>query len=69
MNALTDFTMESPEAIHLLHIIHEHYCREVEAWSATNVDAITLMDDWGMQQGLMVPPAVFRKYFKPLYCH
>lgn len=66
-NALTDFTMELPEAIHLLHIIHEHYCREVEAWSATNVDAIILMDDWGMQQALMVPPAVFRKYFRPLY--
>jgi uroporphyrinogen decarboxylase len=65
--ALIDFTMELPEAAHLLHIIHEHYCREVEAWSDTAVDAITLMDDWGMQQSLMLSPLLFRKYFRPLY--
>jgi hypothetical protein len=39
----------------------------VEAWAQTAVDAIVLMDDWGMQNRMLVSPAVFHKIFKPFY--
>ena len=51
----------------LLRRLHEHYLREVEAWSATAVDGIVLMDDWGAQDRMLVSPALWREVFKPLY--
>lgn len=65
--AMVDMAEQRPEFIELLRRIHEHYVREVEVWAGTDVDAITIMDDWGMQTGLMVSPRAFRRYFKPMY--
>ncbi|UCG27714.1 MAG: hypothetical protein JSV24_12210, partial [Bacteroidales bacterium] len=65
--ALLDLETEAAGLSDLLEIIHRHYCREIESWSRTPVDAIGLMDDWGTQHGLMVSPELFRKYFKPMY--
>lgn len=65
--ALIDLMEQPPELFTLLDKIHALYRREVEAWAATEVDAIGLMDDWGTQRGLMVSPEIFRKLFKPLY--
>jgi uroporphyrinogen-III decarboxylase len=47
--------------------MHEHFCKEVEVWSETEVDAIFLMDDWGTQHAMMLSPDVFRTFFKPMY--
>jgi hypothetical protein len=33
----------------------------------TEVDALTFMDDWGAQRGLLISPAMWRRLFKPLY--
>lgn len=65
--ALMDFAFQPPELFDLLDKIHQHYCKEIEVWARTDVDAITLMDDWGMQQGLLMSPAIFREIFKPMY--
>jgi hypothetical protein len=65
--SLVDLMMEEPGFIELLRKIHEHYIKEVEVWARTDVDAISLMDDWGTQQGMMASPDIFRKYFKPMY--
>lgn len=65
--AMVDIAEQRPEFIELLRRIHEHYLREVEVWARTDVDAIVVMDDWGMQTGLMVSPRAFRQYFKPMY--
>jgi uroporphyrinogen-III decarboxylase len=51
----------------LIKIIHDHYLKEVESWAKTNIDAIGIMDDWGMQKGMMVSPEYFRYYYKPAY--
>ena len=65
--SLMDLVMEEPGMIALFNKIHEHYMKEVEVWASTNVDAISLMDDWGTQNGMLASPELFRKYFKPMY--
>ena len=34
---------------------------------STDVDAVSFMDDWGSRQSLLVSPAMWVEYFKPLY--
>ena len=65
--AFIDLLEEPPELEHLLKQIHDHYCKEVEIWSRTDIDGVSLMDDWGTQTGLMTHPDIFRKWFKPMY--
>jgi len=65
--AFIDLVEKPPELFELLDRIHRHYLKEVELWAATEVDAISLMDDWGTQQGLIVSPDVFRQIFLPMY--
>lgn len=66
-NAFIDLVEKPPELFVLLDRIHRHYLKEVEVWASTEVDAISLMDDWGTQQGLIVSPDVFRQIFLPMY--
>jgi uroporphyrinogen decarboxylase len=65
--ALVDLAQQPPELFELLHRIHDLYLREVEVWAQTRVDAISLMDDWGTQRGMMVDPDLWRRIFKPFY--
>lgn len=65
--AMIDIAMDDPEMGILINKIHDHYLKEVEAWAKTDIDAIGIMDDWGMQKGMIVSPAYFRKYYKHLY--
>lgn len=65
--SMIDLIEQPPELFELLGRIHGLYLKEVELWAGTDVDAITLMDDWGTQSGLMISPDVFRKIFKPMY--
>ena len=51
----------------LLARIHEFYLKELELWVSTDIDAIMFMDDWGAQSQLLIPPALWREFFKPLY--
>lgn len=51
----------------LLRAIHDFYLAEFEFWVSTDVDAVNFMDDWGSQRQLLIPPAIWRELFKPLY--
>jgi uroporphyrinogen-III decarboxylase len=66
-NAFIDLIEKPPEMFMLLDRIHQHYLKEVEVWASTEVDAISLMDDWGTQQGLITSPEIFRQLFLPMY--
>ncbi|RLF03727.1 MAG: methyltransferase [Thermoprotei archaeon] len=59
--------MVEENAKKLLDIIHQFYMKEVEFWASTDIDAIFIMDDWGAQNQLLIPPPLWRKLFKPLY--
>ncbi|MGD2294342.1 MAG: uroporphyrinogen decarboxylase family protein [Candidatus Aminicenantes bacterium] len=65
--ALVDLHEQPPELYELLKLIHGHYCKEMEIWSQTDVDAVGIMDDWGAQRALLTSPEIFRKIFKPMY--
>lgn len=47
--------------------MHDFYCRLLEKWCQTDVDAIMFMDDWGAQRSLLINPELWREIFKPLY--
>jgi hypothetical protein len=51
----------------LLALVHEFFLEELALWSARDVDGISFMDDWGTQVALLISPAMWREYFKPLY--
>ena len=66
-NAMLDIMFPEEGAKDLLRVIHQYYLKELEFWVSTDVDGIMFMDDWGAQQQLLIPPAIWRQLFKPLY--
>jgi uroporphyrinogen decarboxylase len=64
---LMDLAYGSVEVLRLRDMVHEFNLREVELWCRTAVDAVRVADDWGAQTSLLVSPAMWREYFKPLY--
>jgi len=67
MNLLLDLAEQPPELFDLIRRVHQFYLKEAEAWARTDIDALTLMDDWGTQKGMIVAPELWRKLFKLLY--
>ena len=66
-DALADLAEAPDEAAAMLAEIHRFYLAEVDFWVGTAVDGIMFMDDWGAQQGLLISPRMWRRFFKPLY--
>lgn len=66
-NALMDVLMPDMGFQDLLKKIHDFYMTEIELWIKTDVDGISFMDDWGSQNQLLIPPEMWREYFKPIY--
>ena len=66
-DSLMDVLMPDYGFKDLLQKIHDFYIREVELWAKADVDAIMFMDDWGSQNQLLIPPEMWREFFKPVY--
>ena len=66
-NLFMDLADESDECRQLLGRLHDFYCKGLEAWSRTGVDALGIVDDWGSQRSLLISPDQWRRLFKPLY--
>ncbi len=66
-NVYMDLAQDSPEIRKLIDIVHGFYLKDMQTWVKTPVDAVVIMDDWGMQRSLLIRPAIWRKVFKPLY--
>ena len=47
--------------------MHQYYCELLEKWAKTDVDALTMMDDWGSQRSLLIHHDTWTEIFKPLY--
>lgn len=62
-----DLAYGSPEVYQTLDLLHEFFCREMELWAQTEVDAVSFMDDWGAQGALLIAPDMWRDIFKPMY--
>lgn len=66
-NLMLDFALEPPELQRLIDILTEHELHLIELWIETGVDVIAFHTDIGTQRGLMISPASFRKYIKPMF--
>jgi len=66
-NLLMDLVDRPPELLELIDRMHTFYCEELSLWARTDVDALSIMDDWGSQHSLLIAPDTWRELFKPLY--
>lgn len=66
-NIFVDLAYGEKEIYRLRDMLHEFFVREMEMWAATDVDAVSFMDDWGSQNSLLISPKLWREFFKPLY--
>ena len=66
-NLFIDLALENEGMLLMLARVHDFYCRMLEVWAGTKVDALFAMDDWGTQRSLLINPDAWRKLFKPLY--
>jgi uroporphyrinogen decarboxylase len=66
-NAYMDLAWGVKEVFILLDMIHDYYMRHLEYVVKTDVDGISFMDDWGSERALLISPAMWVEYFKPLY--
>ncbi|MHB8897597.1 MAG: uroporphyrinogen decarboxylase family protein [Thermoguttaceae bacterium] len=66
-NAMQDFVLEPERFAALFDRIIDFECELVRMAARHGFDGIHLADDWGTQTGLMISPAMWRKYFKPRY--
>lgn len=62
-----DLALDNPGLFAFIEKMHDFYCRWVEVWAQTDVDGISMMDDWGSQRSLLIDPKLWVKVFKPLY--
>jgi uroporphyrinogen decarboxylase len=66
-NLFMDLASGEARALRLRAVVHEFFLEELSHWIERDVDGISFMDDWGTQKALLVSPAMWREYFKPLY--
>jgi uroporphyrinogen decarboxylase len=66
-NLFMDLAYGEKEIYDLRDRLHEFFLREMKMWADTDVDGVCFMDDWGTQKTLLISPALFREFFKPLY--
>jgi len=63
-----DLALENPGMLKMLGRVHDFYCALMELWCGnTDIDGFFAMDDWGTQRGLLINPAMWVTYFKPMY--
>jgi uroporphyrinogen decarboxylase len=66
-NLYMDMAWADARFLRLRSLVHEFFLEEISLWVDKDVDGISFMDDWGAQQALLIDPAMWREYFKPLY--
>jgi hypothetical protein len=66
-DVLIDISQDTPEINRLADMLMEYYAVIVENSLAIGADAISVGDDFGTQQAMMISPRVWRRFFKPRY--
>lgn len=66
-NLFLDLAYQPAQLWRLRERVHEFMLRDIALWSATDVDAVAVFDDWGAQDRLLICPDLWRSFFKPLY--
>ncbi len=66
-NLYMDLAWDVPQVRTLLEMVHDYYLQHLRHVVATDVDAVSFMDDWGSKHATLISPAMWVAYFKPLY--
>ena len=66
-NTFCDFASNGPEVERLLEALCDNLIELIREWGRTGVSGYYLTDDWGTQTGLMVSPALWKRYFRGHY--
>jgi uroporphyrinogen decarboxylase len=66
-NLMEDFATNDPHLSRLIDLLTEYELDIVKRWLDIGVDMMGFHTDIGTQHGLMVSPAQFRRYVKPMF--
>ncbi len=66
-NLYMDLMDPPKEMLEFMKKMHDFYCRLMEKWAKTDVDSLNMMDDWGSQNDLLISPALWDEFFRPMY--
>ena len=66
-NLMIDLATDAPKFPRLIEMLLDYEMRLVSKWLEIGVDIINFHTDIGTQNGLMISPAKFRKYIKPMF--
>jgi hypothetical protein len=66
-NLLVAITMEIPEIHRLRDDLLRFNLAWLDNWLASDYQGLHFADDWGSQTSLIIPPALWRSFFKPVY--
>jgi hypothetical protein len=62
-----DMALRSPGMFAVLNKVHAFNCELLTILAETEVDALSVFDDWGAQRSLLISPAMWVEMYKPLY--
>lgn len=66
-NLMIDIMTDNPNLLRLIDMLLDYEMKLVKKWLEIGVDVISFHSDMGTQNGLMISPAKFRKYIKPMF--
>jgi hypothetical protein len=66
-NLLVALTMNIPEVYRLRNDLLQFNLAWIEKWLALDYQGLQFADDWGSQDNLLIPPHLWRSFFKPVY--
>lgn len=66
-DVLMDLWEDTPEIHRLADLLVEYQLEEIRQLSEAGVDAIEFGDDFGMNSAMLVPPELWRHFFRPRY--
>ncbi|HUT33752.1 MAG TPA: uroporphyrinogen decarboxylase family protein [Planctomycetota bacterium] len=66
-DTLVDILRDTPEINRLADLLVEHTAAGVRRSLALDVDGVAFGDDFGTQEALLLPPKVWRRFYKPRY--
>jgi uroporphyrinogen decarboxylase len=66
-NLLVALTLEIPEVFQLRDDLLKFNLAWLDNWLASDYQGLHFADDWGSQYDLLIPPDMWRSFFKPVY--
>ena len=66
-NLMIDIGTDDPHLPELIDLLTQHELKLVKLWLDTGVEVIGFHTDIGTQNALMISPAKFRRYIKPMF--